>query len=235
MLISIIIPAYNEEDRIIKTLEQIADYINKRKKYNFEIIIVDDGSTDRTLEIVEKFKELKIKLLQNKKNMGKGFSVKKGILESKGEFALFMDADSSTSINELDKFLSCKEKQDILIGSRHLKENSILVKQSIIRRIAGFFAHKLIHFIIVSDIKDTMCGFKMFDKKSKILFKKQLNYRWGFDYELLYLAEKLGFKIKEIPVIWKDDKKSKVTLAGYLTALIELFKIRLNDFLGKYN
>lgn len=232
--LSIIIPCYNEQDRIGRTLEEIANYIKTRKE-KFEIIIVDDGSKDKTLEVVERFKDkLDLRVLKNSGNKGKGYSVKSGMLASLGDYSLFMDADSSTSIKELDKFYSFLDKYDILIGSRHLRKHSILVKQSMMRRVVGFFAHKLIKLFIISDVKDTMCGFKMFNKKAKILFKKQLNYRWGFDFELLFLAEKKSFLIKEIPVTWKDDRKSKVTIKGYLIALVELLRIRWNYVLGRY-
>jgi len=237
ILISVIIPCFNEEERLPNTLKQIEFYIKNNKKFSFEIIIVDDGSRDKTIKIATDFqkKNPHVKIIKNGQNRGKGFSVRRGMLESRGDFSLFMDADSATKISELDKFLPFLEKYNILIGSRHLSTNSIKVKQTILRRIAGFFAHKLIHLFIIPSIKDTMCGFKVFDKKSRILFKKQLNKRWGFDYEILYLAKKFDFKVKEIPIFWEDDKRSKVTLRGYLNALFELFKIKWNDFLGRYN
>ncbi|MEK6935705.1 MAG: dolichyl-phosphate beta-glucosyltransferase [Nanoarchaeota archaeon] len=232
MKISIIIPCYNEENRILKTLNKIKDYL-KNKKEDFEILIVDDCSKDNTLKIVENF-NLPIKILKNEINHGKGYSVKKGILNSSGDIALFMDADSATDINELDKFLPYFKEYDMVFGSRHIKKNSIKVPQSGIRRFFGFGAHKLIHLVIRTKVNDTMCGFKAFNKKSRVLFEKQLNERWGFDYELIFLAKKFGFKIKEVAVEWRDDSESKVTAKGYLKALVELFNIRLNDFLGKY-
>lgn len=229
---SVVIPCYNEQNRILNTLKKIKEY-SKQKKDEFEIIVVDDASTDKTVEIVQNF-DSKIKILKNNKNMGKGYSVKRGILESVGDISLFMDADSSTEINELDKFLPYFENYDIVIGSRHLSKDSIKIPQGKIRRFFGFWAHKVIHLITKSKVKDTMCGFKAFNRKSKILFNKQLNMRWGFDYEIIFLAEKLDFKIKEIPVKWKDNHESKVTVGGYLKALYELFAIRINDLFGKY-
>lgn len=233
MRISVIIPVYNEEERIGKTLEKIKAYIKERKE-EFEIIIVDDYSKDRTLEIVEN-SGLKLKILKNPRNMGKGYSVKRGMLESTGDLNLFMDADSSTEIKELDKFIPYFKDYDVFIGSRHLVRHSIKVPQGRIRRFFGFWAHLMIRIVINSKVKDTMCGFKAFNKKAKILFKKQINKRWGFDYELIFLAEKLKLKIIEIPVSWKDDHRSKVTISGYLKALNELFVIRLNNLLGKYD
>ena len=233
MKVSIIIPCYNEENRILNTLKKIREYVNT-KKDNFEIIVVDDASADRTVEIVREF-DNKIKILKNERNMGKGYSVKRGILESSGDTSLFMDADSSTEIKEFDNFISHFKNYDIVVGSRHLSKNSIKIPQGKLRRFFGFWAHKMIHLVTNSKVKDTMCGFKAFNKKSKNLFEKQLNMRWGFDYEIIFLAEKMGYKIKEVPVEWKDNHESKVTAGGYLKALSELFAIRINNFLGRYN
>lgn len=235
--ISIVIPCYNEEKRLPPTLRRILNYMKTKKDINFEVIVVDDGSIDNTVRVVKEFnKEIpNLKIIQNDKNRGKGFSVKNGVANCNGDFVLFIDSDSSTDIFELDNFLPYIEDYDIIIGSRHIKENSVIIRQSLIRRMAGYFAHMLIRNLITSEVKDTMCGFKLFNKNAMILFDKQMNNRWGFDYELLYLAKKFNFSIKEIPVNWKDDKMSKVTSIGYINSLFELFKIRINDFIGRYN
>jgi len=155
---------------------------------------------------------------------------------SKGDISLFMDADSSTEISELEKFLPYFKEYDVIIGSRALSQSEVIVPQGVIRRNIGFLAHKLIDLVLQTDIKDTTCGFKAFNKKSRgILFTKQLNNGWGFDYEIIFLINKLGFKLKQVPVIWKNDSASKVTFRGYLKSLIELFMIRLNDLKGRYN
>ena len=234
MKISIIIPAYNEEKRILRTLIQIREYIKKRKE-DFEIIVIDDGSMDNTAKIVENF-NLKITILRNGKNKGKGYSLKRGMLASKGDVTLFMDADSSTKIEELDKFFIHLDDYDILIGSRAISDSSVIVPQGFIRRNIGSLAHKLIQLILKVEVHDTMCGFKMYNKKSRqFLFKKQINKGYGFDYEIIFLAKKFNFKIKEIPIVWKNDFQSRVTIRGYLKSFGELFSIRINDFLGKYN
>jgi len=234
MRISIIIPCYNEEKRIAGTLEKIKEFIKKRKE-KFEIIVVDDGSKDKTVEAVRNF-DLKTKIIENEKNLGKGASIRNGMKFSKGDISLFMDADSSTEISELGKFLPYFKEYDIVIGSRALAQSEVIVPQGIIRRNMGFLAHKLIDFVLRTNIKDTTCGFKAFNKKSgDILFAKQLNNGWGFDYEIIFLADKFGFKLKQVPVIWKNDSSSKVTVKGYLKSLSELFMIRLNNLKGRYN
>jgi len=234
MKITILIPCYNEENRLPETLDQIKEYI-KNKKEDFEIIVIDDGSSDNTVKLVEEF-DLEIKILENKKNRGKGYSIKRGMLESSGDFTLFMDADSSTRIKELDKFIPFFKDYDILIGSRAVKDGRVAVAQGFFRRNVGYLAHKLIYIILRTSVKDTMCGFKAYSRKARnILFKKQRNYGWGFDYEILYLAEKFNIKKREVPITWRDDANSKVTVSGYLKALQELFLIRLYDILGKYN
>lgn len=233
MKITILIPAYNEEKRILNTLKQIKEYVRNRDE-DFEIIVIDDGSIDRTEEIVKRF-DTKIILLKNKKNQGKGYSLKRGMLASRGDVTLFMDADSSTKIIELDKFFPYINSYDILIGSRAISHSSILIPQGFIRRNIGSLAHKLIQLVLKIKVHDTMCGFKMYNKKSRqFLFKKQINKGWGFDYEILFLAKKFNFRIKEVPVVWRNDSRSKVTIKGYLKSLEELFLIKINDFFKKY-
>lgn len=233
MKLSIIIPCYNEEKMIKVTLKKIGDYFQNRDE-KFEIIVIDDGSKDNTFQVVKDF-DPDIKILKNNKNQGKGYSVKRGMLASSGDIALLMDADSSTDIKELDKFFPYFQSHDIVIGSRHLSVKYVIVPQSFIRRYAGYVAHKLISLILRVKVKDTMCGFKAFNRRSKdILFKKQLNNGFGFDYEIIFLAEKFKFKIKEVPIVWRASTKSGVTLKGYLIALYELFIIRINYLLRRY-
>lgn len=234
MKISIVIPCYNEERRILNTLKSVLEY-TKESKNDFEIIVVDDGSKDKTAEIVKSF-DSKIKILGGEPNRGKGYAIKRGMLASTGDISLFMDADSSTNISELDNFLPYFRNFDVVIGSRALSSKSVIVPQGIARRTLGKLAHLLIHLVLNTKVKDTTCGFKAFSKRSRLpLFKKQLNLGWGFDYELIFLAEKLGFKIKQVPIKWSNNTDSKVTAKGYLKSLYELFVIRTNNILGKYN
>jgi len=231
--LSIIIPAYNEEKRIPNTIKEILLYM---KGKNFEIIVVDDGSTDNTIEIVKKLKDPKIKILRNIKNRGKGFSVKRGMLNAKKEWALFMDADNATSIKEIKKFKAHTGKYDILIGSRNLKDSIIKIKQPLTRRILGKGFSIIVRVIMFTNIKDTQCGFKMFRKSIiKNIFKKQIINRWGFDVEILQIAKNKKYRIKEIPIIWINDEDSRLrTTSAIKGMLIELLKIRLNDIRGRY-
>lgn len=231
--LSIVIPAFNEEKRLGNNLVKIVDYCKKNIK-NYEIIIVDDGSSDKTIQICNKYKNTSnIIILKNKKNMGKGFSVKKGILKSKGKLILFTDSDLSTPISELNKFLKVISKYDLIIGSRAL--NTSQVETRLFKKILGRIGNIFISFF-VSDIKDTQCGFKLFKNEvAKKIFSKQTINRWGFDFEILYLAQKYKFDIKEVAVKWIEDKDSKVKLTDYPKTLLELMKIKLNNVRGIYD
>ncbi len=226
MKLSIIIPAYNEENRIANSLDKILKYV---KKYNHEIIVINDGSTDKTLNVLKKFKN-KIKIISYSKNKGKGYAVKKGMLAATGDLLFMCDADLSMPISELNKFL--KHKEDIVIGSRAIEGAD--VKTSILKKFAGRIGNFFISVFTVSEIKDTQCGFKLFKAKCKKLFEKQTIDRWGFDFEILFLAKKYGFSIKEIPIRWQNVKGSKVKLIDYPRTLLDLIKIKINDLRGKY-
>jgi dolichyl-phosphate beta-glucosyltransferase len=230
--ISVIIPAYNEETRISRTLKRIIRYFNK-KGHKHEIIVVDDGSTDSTIKVVKNLKNRNIKILKNKVNKGKGFSVRKGMLAGEGDYLLFTDADLSTPIEELDKFLNYTD-YDIIIGSRALKESKVTTKSH--KKLLGKAANLLINLLAVRGIKDTQCGFKLFKQKiAKQLFSRQLINRFGFDFEILFLAQKKGYSIKELPVMWVNAEGSKVKPTDYFRTFGELLKIRINQIKGKYN
>lgn len=227
-MISIIIPAYNEEGRIGNSIEKISKYFVNE---DYEIIVIDDGSSDRTREVVSKFEN--VKLNEKRKNRGKGYSVKEGIFMSKGEIILVSDADLSTPIEEFAKLNKYLGKYDIIIGSRALKDSK--VQNNIFRKLLGRFGNLLIRFV-VKDIKDTQCGFKLFKADvAKKLFNKQTIDGFGFDFEILFLAQKNNYKIKEVPVVWKNAEGSKVKPIHYLITLMELFKIIKNNLNRKYN
>lgn len=228
MHISVIIPAYNEEKRIIKTLEEIFDYC-KKSQHSFELIVVNDGSKDKTKEVVEKLIEKisNLKLINFEKNYGKGFAVRQGLSFASGEYYLFMDADNSTSIKELNKFFPYLNKYDIIIASRSILGSNILVAQPFYRKILGYFFRFFTKIITwLWEFEDTQCGFKLLNAKSvkNILPKCRVN-GFAFDVEMLMVAKKMGYKIKEVPVTWKNDLESKVNIKGMIVAVIDLIKI----------
>ncbi len=226
--LSIIIPAYNEERRIASTLTKILNYLSDRD-YTWEIILVDDGSTDRTLyKAREVIRDERLIIIENPVNHGKGYSVKKGILASKGEILLFSDADLSTPIEEMDKMLSWIEKgYDIVIGSRALPDSIIELPQAWHRQTMGKIFNLLVHTVVLKGFKDTQCGFKCFKREGALkIFNLQRITGFAFDVEILLIARKFGFNIKEVPVRWMNSPESKVhIIKGSLSMLIELFKM----------
>jgi dolichyl-phosphate beta-glucosyltransferase len=229
--LSIIIPAYNEEKRIGPTLDKIHSFL-KTKDYLYEIVIVDDGSSDNTVKEAKKsslFMENKLSVISNGTNKGKGFSVKTGILTAKGDYVLFSDADLSTPIEEIDKFFSqITLGFDIAIGSRSIKGSDIKLPQPFSRELMGRLFNLLVRLFILKSIKDTQCGFKLFKAEAakNIASRMQID-GFVFDVEMLYLARKLGYQIKEVPVVWIDSQESKVSLLGDFRKVgRELFSIK---------
>lgn len=234
--ISIIIPAYNEEDRLASRLDEIIRYV-RREEYDYEIIIVDDGSTDKTSEKARRYirTDKNIKLLQNLTNRGKGFSVKRGVLASKKNPILITDADKSTSIGELAKLLRFIKEYDIIIGSRGLEESDVKIRQPIYRVLLGKAGNLLIQLLATPRIKDTQCGFKLFKRRTIQIFNWQTIDGWGFDFEILFIAKKQGFKIREVPITWMNDGKSKVKFTAYLFTLIDLLRVKSNEIKHRYD
>jgi len=231
--LSVIIPVYNEERRLPKTLTEIDKYLRKQT-YNYEIIVVNDGSKDRTAQIIrELFSDIKnLRLIDNKENNGKGYGVRQGILEAKGEYRLFTDADNSTSIDQVEKMWPYfKEGYDIVIGSRDVEGAVLNPPQPWLRRVILGEGFKFFRKIILGlwEIEDTQCGFKGFIKKAaENIFPKCKINRFAFDPEILLVAKKLGYKIKEIPVYWINDPESKVKFKSMIKMGLDLIKIRLN-------
>jgi len=239
--LSVIIPAYNEEKRISNTLLDIDKYLSKQD-YSYEIIVVSDGSKDKTAGIVNKFSDLikNLRLIDNKDNHGKGWVVRQGMLEAKGKYRVFMDADNATTIDHFEKMIPLfKQGFEVVIGSRDKKDAQgakQAVAQSFLKRQLGNFGNILIQLLAVSGIWDTQCGFKAFtNKATNDIFKRCLINRWGFDIEALAVARKLNYKIGIIPVNWVNDPHSKVSLKGYLNTFRELFKIKWNLIIHKYD
>lgn len=235
--LSVVIPAYNEEKRIVTTLLDVDRYLSKQE-YEYEIIVISDGSKDNTAGVTEKTKELikNLILIDNKENHGKGYVTKQAMLEARGEYRLFMDADNSTKIDHLDLFWPEVKINDIVIGSIEVKGAKVHESAQWYRRWLGRIAKYIIRFVAgLWEIKDTQRGFKFFNEKSVLaIFPKQTLSRWGFDFEILALAKKMGFKIKEVAVDWYNPGESKVSISSYVKTFIELLKIKYNFITNKY-
>lgn len=237
MHLSIIIPAYNEARRIGETIKKTSDYLVKQE-YDSEIIVVNDGSTDDTVQTVHSLNLPLVRVIDNQKNHGKGYVVKQGMLSAQGNYRVFMDADNSTQIQEIEKFWEFFEKDySIVIGSRHAKEGGKRrVDQPFYRAFLARAGNYLTQILLLWGIEDTQCGFKAFTAKAtQAIFPKQTIVGWGFDMEILFISKKQGFKIKEVGVNWYNEGESKFrALSGYISTLKELLKIRINGWQGKY-
>ena len=236
--LSVIIPAYNEEKRLAKTLREIAKYL-RIQSYIWEIIVVNDGSKDNTAQVVrEMSSEIEnLRLIDNKENHGKGYVVRQGMLESKGKYRVFTDADNSTSIDQVEKMWPEFEKGfEVVIGSRDIKGAKLAVPQPWIRRRIGDVFNLMVQIVCgLWGIWDTQCGFKGFTKRAiEDIFPKCIIDRFAFDPEILVVAKRFGYKIKEIPIIWINDPESKVKLKNMINMGKDLFKIRLNIIKGLY-
>lgn len=232
---SIIIPAYNEEKRLPDTLKKINKFLEK-KDYNYEIIIVDDCSSDKTIKKVKKLNISNLYILKNKKNKWKWYSVKRWILEAKWKYILFTDADNSTPIEELDNLWKYKDKYDIVIGSRYCKNAKIKQKQTKLRQKIWKIWNLIIRYFLIDDIKDTQCGFKLFNHNvaKKIFPLQKINGFW-FDMEIILAANSMGYTIKEVPVSWYNSEFSRVRpIRDSFKTLLELIFIKINYWFDWY-
>jgi glycosyltransferase involved in cell wall biosynthesis len=237
--ISIVVPAYNEQARLPETMRRIQEFLVKSGWTFWEIVVVDDGSTDDTVKAASGFAESNpnIRILRNPGNRGKGYSVRHGMAEARGEWRLFTDADLSAPIEELDKLweATVREGSHVAIGSRALDRSLIGVHQPGLRETAGKVFNAVMRSVVGLQIADTQCGFKLFHGSAALaIFPRQTQERFGFDVEILFIAKKLGFRISEVPVRWNHVEGSKVGMLTGLHAFTELAQVRWNDLRGKY-
>jgi len=234
MYLSVIIPAYNEEKRLEKTVRSVAEYLG-RQFYQSEIIIVNDGSSDSTLELSNRLAQQFsiIKVISDSINHGKGYAVRTGILKAVGDYRLFMDSDGSTPIDQIEKLLPYFDQGfDVVIGSRRVEGADIRTDQPWYRIFLGFIFRNIVNLILPLNVIDSQNGFKAFSAKSaQDIFSKQKIDRWAFDVEVLALAVKLGYKIKEVPIVWTDSAQSKITFGGMVGMLWEIVKVRWGNVL----
>ena len=235
--LSIVIPAFNEELRLPETLSLISSYVRGSERET-EVIVVDDGSTDRTADVAKSFRTeiRRLRVVANGKNHGKGYSVRHGMMEASGRIVLFTDADLSAPIEEADKLLAALANHDVAIGSRALNRSLISVHQSAFREYAGMIFNLIVRAILRLPFVDTQCGFKAFRREPcRIIFQQQRIERFGFDPELLYLARHHGLRSAEIPVRWAHSPATKVSmLRDSVQMFLDVFIIRWNSLLGRY-
>lgn len=232
--LSIVIPAYNEERRLAATLERISEYLAGQAPAFAEILVVDDGSRDRTAEVAAAFPDVRV--LHNPGNRGKGYSVRHGMLEARGEWTLFTDADLSTPIAELEKlWAAVREGAAVAIGSRALDRTLIGVHQPYLRETMGRIFNLFMRLATGLPFSDTQCGFKLFRScAAKKIFARQSLDGFGFDVEVLFIARRLGYSIAEVPVRWNDVAGTKVSLARGMKAFLDPLRIRWNQLTGRY-
>ena len=236
--LSVVIPAYNEEGRIGKTLADIDGYLEKQG-YEYEIIVVDNNSNDKTSEVVKGLQSTTVQnarvLLETVK--GKGAAVRTGMLDAQGQYVVFMDADNATPISEIEKFWPYLESgTEVVIGSRYLNPDTVKIRQPLYKVILSRMSNLLIQIILIPHIKDTQCGFKAFSNQAaKSIFKYVTIFGWAFDMEILAIALKHSYRIKEVPVSWEEHGGSHVPLKAYLQSLRDLFIIKIRSLLGRYS
>jgi dolichyl-phosphate beta-glucosyltransferase len=237
--LSIIIPAFNEESRLPGTIQALKRYLGTQNFDFLEVVVVDDGSLDGTAALVKRAAAAwpVMRLLRNPGNRGKGYSVRNGMLDAKGDWVLFTDADLSAPIEEVEKLLAAVERDgaDVAIGSRALDRSLVSVHQSMMREFSGRFFNLVMRVVARLPFHDTQCGFKLFRREAaQAIFSRLQIDGFGFDVEALFIARKRGFKTIEVPVRWADVEGTKVSMANGLNAFADLARIRRNAVRGLY-
>lgn len=236
---SIVVPAYNESERICATIEKILAHF-EHHAWDAELLVVDDGSRDDTAQIVLGYaaQNPALRLLQNPGNRGKGYSVRNGMLHANGEIILFSDADLSSPIEEADKlFAALAAGADVAIGSRWLRAELQTHRQPLHRQLFGRIFNLLLRILLGLRYRDTQCGFKAFNRRAaQSIFPLQHIERWGFDPEILYLARKFGLKVQEVPVLWAHREGTRINpLRDGIRMFGEILKVRWYALTGKYD
>jgi len=237
---SIVIPAYNESARIERTLTHVMECVDA-KGWDAQVLVVNDGSTDDTVAVVERCIQKsrgRMHLVMNPSNRGKGFSVRNGLLQAAGEIVMFTDADLSAPLEEASLLFEAIEAgADIAIGSRWLDRQRQSIRQPWYRRFFGRCFNRVTRTVMGLPFADTQCGFKAFKwDAAQVVFRLQRIERWGFDPELLFIASKLGYKITEVPVTWGHDERSRISyLKDGMKMLEEMAVIRWNSWRGRYD
>ena len=236
---SIIIPAYNESARLGATLDRVLEHL-AAQRWDAEVIVVNDGSRDDTAEMVLGRAKANpaLRLVDNPGNHGKGYSVRNGMLKAAGDIRLFTDADLSSPIEEANRlFAAIEAGADVAIGSRWLQPDTQAQRQSLLRQFYGRTFNLILRLLLGLRFKDTQCGFKAFRRgPAQMLFSRQTIEGWGFDAELLFLADKLGLKVEEVPVVWSDAEGTRIhPLRDGLHMMAEVLTIRWNAISGKYS
>jgi len=230
--LSVVVPALNEEDRLPRTLERIASHLGRRGG-GYEVVVIDDGSRDRT---AERAQAAGATVLRNEANRGKGYAVRRGMLAARGTRRLMTDADLSTPIEELDRLAArMDEGHDVVIGSRALPGARIEVRQPWYRENMGRLFNLFVRALAVPGVMDTQCGFKLFSAAAaRDVFSSARLDGFSFDVEALFLARRKGYRIAEVPVVWRNDAASRVSLVRGFLAFPDLLRIRANDWSGRY-
>lgn len=238
LFLSVVIPVYNESDKIEKTIAVIKEHLADR--FPYEIVVVDDGSKDDTKAIAERISEIdsRVRVLSYGENRGKGFALKAGMTDAIGELVLFTDADLATPIDELDKFLPYFEQgYDVVIGSRRVEGANVIVHQPRYREFMGKVFNQIAKVLVTRKVDDFNCGFKCYKREvANRLYSRGRLERWGFDVEMFFMIEKFDYKVKEVPVRWINAETTQVHLIrDSIRSFTELIQIRINDIMGFYS
>jgi glycosyltransferase involved in cell wall biosynthesis len=237
--LSIVIPAYNESARIERTLARVMECV-EQQGWDAEVLVVDDGSRDNTAAIIGQWMERypRLHLVQNPGNRGKGYSVRNGLLQAAGDVVMFTDADLSAPMEEAERLLAAiADGADVAIGSRWMDKTRQTIHQPLYRRFFGRCFNGVTRMVMGLPFKDTQCGFKAFKRPAaQVIFRLQRIERWGFDPEILFIARKLGYKIREVPVTWGHDERSRISYLKDGTKMLEeMAYIRVNSLIGRYD